>query len=80
MPKSVLLWRLSSIREIVLSGFQLEFYSPEEKTFAYWYLTRVFETELECYDSLLSTIPSGSSPIFHVESFLISLRRYACIS
>ncbi|KAF7777691.1 hypothetical protein Agabi119p4_3763 [Agaricus bisporus var. burnettii] len=57
IPKTVLLWRLSSIREIVLSGFQLEFYSPEEKTFAYWYLTRVFEMELECFENLLAAMP-----------------------
>lgn len=56
----MLLWRLSSIREIVLSGFQLEFYSPEEKTFAYWYLTRVFEMELECFENLLAAMPPGS--------------------
>ncbi|KAJ3569987.1 hypothetical protein NP233_g4697 [Leucocoprinus birnbaumii] len=59
LPNAVLLWRLSAIREIVFSGFQLELYAPEERTLAYWYLTQVFELELRCYETLLPGMPQS---------------------
>ncbi|CAK5263962.1 unnamed protein product [Mycena citricolor] len=55
-PKCVLLWRLSVVREVVLSGFQLELYTSEEKSFAYWYASQVLHAHLECLDELLSAV------------------------
>ncbi|KAH6919217.1 Mak10 subunit, NatC N-terminal acetyltransferase-domain-containing protein [Coprinopsis sp. MPI-PUGE-AT-0042] len=43
LPSTVLTIRLESIRDIVMSGFQLELYAPHEKPFAYWYLTSTLE-------------------------------------
>ncbi|KAL9714643.1 N-alpha-acetyltransferase, non-catalitic subunit [Leucoagaricus gongylophorus] len=60
VPRAILLWRLSAIQEIVFSGFQLQLYAPEERNLAYWYLTQLFELELECYDALLPSIPQSS--------------------
>ncbi|KXN91924.1 N-alpha-acetyltransferase, 35 NatC auxiliary subunit [Leucoagaricus sp. SymC.cos] len=61
VSKAILLWRLHSIREIVFSGFRLELYAPEERTLAYWYLTQLFELELECYETFLPSIPQNTS-------------------
>ncbi|KAF5349588.1 hypothetical protein D9756_008923 [Leucocoprinus leucothites] len=66
IPHAILLWRLSAIREIVFSGFQLELYGPEERTLAYWYLVQVFELELECYDALLPGMPQNTPALFEM--------------
>ena len=55
-----LLWRLSVVREVILSGFQLELYSQEEKSFAYWYAVEVIDTHLSCLDNLTSIAPQGT--------------------
>lgn len=62
LPKAVLLWRLGAIREVVLSGFQLELYTSEEKPFAYWYLAQVLETHLKCLDELLPVVDNSEYP------------------
>lgn len=55
-----LLWRLSIVREVILSGFQLELYGPEEKSFAYWYAVEVIDAHLSCLDNLTSIIREGA--------------------
>jgi hypothetical protein len=66
LPSVALLWRLSIIREIVLSGFQLELYAEEERSFAYWYAAQVMEAHLQCLDNLLPTAQAGSEiPVKH---------------
>lgn len=66
LPSVALLWRLSIIREVVLSGFQLELYAEEEKSFAYWYAAQVMEAHLQCLDSLLPMTQAGSEiPMKH---------------
>ncbi|PFH53575.1 hypothetical protein AMATHDRAFT_73372 [Amanita thiersii Skay4041] len=60
LPTVVLYWKLSTIREVIFSGFQLELYSPEETPFAYWYATQVIEAQLECLDDLCSVVSKAS--------------------
>ena len=47
------------VRDIVLSGFQLELYLDEEKTFAYWYSVKIIDEHLRCLDNLLDVVPDG---------------------
>ncbi|KAG6861782.1 hypothetical protein C0995_012286 [Termitomyces sp. Mi166 len=61
LPKVPLVWRLSAIREIVFSGFQLELFSLEERPFAYYYVSQVIEEHLSCLDDLLVVVAKGSS-------------------
>lgn len=61
-PKAVVLWRLSSMREVILSGFQLELYHPMERPFAYWFAAQVIDIHLRYLDTLLSgktVVPPG---------------------
>ncbi|KDR82005.1 hypothetical protein GALMADRAFT_221894 [Galerina marginata CBS 339.88] len=60
LPDTVLLWRLSIVREIVLSGFQLELYSDEERSFAYWYAAQVIDIHLHCLDGLFPVVAKDS--------------------
>ena len=55
-----LLWRLSVVREVILSGFQLELYGREEKSFAYWYAVEVIDAHLSCLDNLTSIVQDGA--------------------
>jgi ABC-type uncharacterized transport system YnjBCD ATPase subunit len=50
---AVLMYRLSVIREVVLSGFQMSLYTNEERVFAYWYIVQVLEMHLSCIDQLM---------------------------
>ncbi|KAJ7063693.1 Mak10 subunit, NatC N-terminal acetyltransferase-domain-containing protein [Mycena amicta] len=80
LPSCALLWRLSVIRDVVLSGFQLELYSAEERPFAYWYLSQVIEAHLECLDELLLALDPGSTPAREFgfqHSFLTALQAMA---
>ncbi|KAG6825844.1 hypothetical protein H0H93_000232, partial [Arthromyces matolae] len=61
LPKVPLIWRLGAIREIVLSGFQLELFSLEERPFAYYYASQVTEEHLSCLDDLLLVVAQDSS-------------------
>ncbi|KAF9480902.1 hypothetical protein BDN70DRAFT_877091 [Pholiota conissans] len=64
LPIIALLWRLPIVREVVLSGFQLELYAPEERAFAYWYAARVIEEHLEYLDKVLPVV-QNESPVYH---------------
>jgi len=59
MPKAVLLWRLSIIEEVLLSGFHLELYVEYEKPFVYWEMSQVIHEHLSVLDSLEKAIPKG---------------------
>jgi hypothetical protein len=59
VPDAALLWRLSIVREVVLSGIQLELYTMEEKAFAYWYVTQVIEEHLCCLDDWIPAVSKG---------------------
>ncbi|KAJ4475557.1 Mak10 subunit, NatC N-terminal acetyltransferase-domain-containing protein [Lentinula aciculospora] len=56
--KAVVLWRLASIREVILSGFQLELYHPLERPFAYWFAAQVIDVHLGFLDVLLNRMAS----------------------
>ncbi|KAF8959765.1 Mak10 subunit, NatC N-terminal acetyltransferase-domain-containing protein [Flammula alnicola] len=60
LPVVALLWRLSIVREVVLSGFQLELYAKEERSFAYWYAVQVIDAHLNCLDNVLHVVQEGS--------------------
>ncbi|KAJ7611761.1 Mak10 subunit, NatC N-terminal acetyltransferase-domain-containing protein [Roridomyces roridus] len=61
LPAAALHWRLSAIREVVLSGFQMELYTSEEKPFAYWYASQIIEAHLSCMDGVLPALPPDSN-------------------
>ncbi|KAF8191647.1 Mak10 subunit, NatC N-terminal acetyltransferase-domain-containing protein [Mycena galopus ATCC 62051] len=60
LPACALTWRLSVVREVVLSGFQLELYTAEEKPFAYWYASKVMDAHLACIDDMLLAVEPDS--------------------
>lgn len=74
IPACALVWRLSVVREVVLSGFQLELYTSEEKPFAYWYASQVIEAHLACLDDMLLAVPPGSLPRCSVQYLLTPTR------
>jgi hypothetical protein len=67
----VLSWRLSIIREVLLSGFQLELYVDDEKSFVYWELSHVAHEHLATLNSLEPVIPKGELVPRPVRSVLI---------
>jgi len=62
LPATALAWRSSTIRDVVLSGFQLELYSPEEKCFAYWYASRVIKAHIASINDLLTIVDANAEP------------------
>jgi hypothetical protein len=59
VPQIPALWRLTSIREVVLSGFQLELYTMEERAFAYWYTAQVLEDHIDCLNNIQAVVSRG---------------------
>ena len=59
LPNVILLWRLDIIREVLLSGFQLELYVEDEKSFVYWELSQVTHEHLAILHALEPVIPEG---------------------
>ncbi len=59
LPNAILLGRLSALRELVLSGFQLELYAANERPFAYWYASQIIEKHLVCIDAIISILVPG---------------------
>ncbi|KAK7438437.1 N-alpha-acetyltransferase, non-catalitic subunit [Stygiomarasmius scandens] len=49
-----LYYRLSCMREVLLSGFLLELYNAYEKDFAYWYTAKILEEQLDLLDEFVS--------------------------
>ncbi|KAH9890498.1 Mak10-domain-containing protein [Cubamyces lactineus] len=60
LPQAAQLRRLSTSREIILSGFQQELYASEEKPIAYWYLTRILDVHIGCIEDLLPIMPNDT--------------------
>lgn len=60
VPRTAQLWRLTAMRDVILSGFQQELYAPEERPIAYWYLCRVLDTHLACIEDLLPVVPQST--------------------
>ena len=78
LPDVALLWRLSVVREVILSGFQLELYGREEKSFAYWYAMEVIDAHLSCLDNLTSVAQEGThSQLFNCFGFVFSEVKYS---
>lgn len=55
----MLLWRLSIIREVLLSGFQLELYVEDEKPFVYWELSQVAHEYISTLNALEPVVLKG---------------------
>jgi len=73
----VLLWRLSIIREVLLSGFQLELYVEDEKSFVYWQLGQVVHEHTSILNGLEPIIPKDTGAyeeLIFVRSFLNAFR------
>ncbi|KAF8437566.1 Mak10 subunit, NatC N-terminal acetyltransferase-domain-containing protein [Boletus edulis BED1] len=64
---TVLVRRLSVIREVIYSGTQLSLYSAEERVFAYWYASQVLDMQLSCMDELIPGLQG--SPAFDEYQF-----------
>ncbi|KJA19072.1 hypothetical protein HYPSUDRAFT_144144 [Hypholoma sublateritium FD-334 SS-4] len=72
LPSAALLWRLAIVRDIVLSGVQLELYAPGERSFAYWYAAQVIDAHLEILDNMLPVVRKGL-PIHEEMTYQIQL-------
>lgn len=59
MPKLALLWRLDTILDVVLSGFELDLYVADERPFAYWYAMRTVEAALEIVREMKGVVIEG---------------------
>jgi len=68
----MLLWRLSIMREVLLSGFRLELYVDDEKSFVYWELSQVIHEHLATFNALEPVIPKDTG----AHSELIFVREY----
>ncbi|KAF8496772.1 hypothetical protein F5888DRAFT_364175 [Russula emetica] len=69
--------KLSIIREVLLSGFQLELYVDDEKSFVYWELSHVAHEHLATLNSLEPVIPKDSrayGELIFVRSYLNAFR------
>ncbi|KAL4265808.1 MAK10 family protein [Pleurotus pulmonarius] len=60
IPNAVLSWRLSVIREVIFSGFQLDLYTSEERAFAYLYAAQTMEKHISCLEQLSGIVPAGT--------------------
>ncbi|KAG6827820.1 hypothetical protein H0H92_010336 [Tricholoma furcatifolium] len=61
LPKVPLMWRLTAIRGIIFSGFQLELFSLEERPYAYYYASRLIEDHLSILDDLLFKVAEDTT-------------------
>lgn len=80
VPMAASMRRLAAAREVILSAFEQELYAPEEVPIAYWYLSRILETHLECIDEVLAFTAEGwegYEEIAFQASFLTALQLMA---
>ena len=61
MPLAILHWRALIIRDIILSGFELDLYTDEERVFAYWYLSKALGVHESNVRELLGIVPECES-------------------
>lgn len=54
-----MLWQISVAREIILSGFQQELYTTNERPVAYWYTAQVLRIHLLLLEMLRKIVPEG---------------------
>ncbi|OCB91093.1 hypothetical protein A7U60_g1658 [Sanghuangporus baumii] len=66
IPLAILHWRAGIARDIVLSGFELELHAPDERPFAYWYLSEILQTHEEVLKELLSAVPEDTPARNHL--------------
>jgi len=81
LPNVILLWRLDIIREVLLSGFQLELYVEDEKSFVYWELSQVAHEHLAILHALEPVISEGElvSKLIVLALDLRSIGRYRSV-
>ena len=73
LPNVILLWRLDIIQEVLLSGFQLELYLDDEKSFVYWELGQVTHEHLATLHALEPVIPEGEL-VFKLTVLVLNIR------
>ena len=59
VPLAILHFRLIVIRDIILTGFELELYSYDERPFAYWYLAKICDGQTRVSRKLAEIAPSS---------------------
>ena len=59
MPNAAIAWRVSIVRDVVLSGLQSDLYTIDQRAFAYWYLTRVIDEHLNFLRDVFPTVSRG---------------------
>jgi len=57
LASAALIPRFSIIREIVLSGFKMEIYSPQERCFAYFYASEVCTAQIGELENIVLVTP-----------------------
>ncbi|KIP07499.1 hypothetical protein PHLGIDRAFT_105599 [Phlebiopsis gigantea 11061_1 CR5-6] len=67
LPATAASWKLTTAREIVLSGFQQELYASYERPLAYWCLAKVIEQHLENLETLKESVPAESDAFYELE-------------
>lgn len=68
IPLAILHWRIGAIRDIILSGFELDLYSVDERAFCYWYLSQVLFTHDRVIRQLMELVPRGKSDLIGLNS------------
>ncbi|EJD06227.1 uncharacterized protein FOMMEDRAFT_166473 [Fomitiporia mediterranea MF3/22] len=66
IPLVILHWRAGIVRDIILSGFELELYAAEERPFAYWYLSEVLGSHEAILQELLNAVPEDTPAHNHL--------------
>lgn len=74
LPKLALLWRLETILDVILSGFELDLYVADERPFAYWYALRTVEGALEIVGELREVVIEGGLSF----TYISATRRCKC--
>ena len=59
LPLAILHWRICVVRDLILSGFELELYAVDEHPFAYWYLSQILVVHESTLRDLLDLVTDG---------------------
>ncbi|THH13088.1 hypothetical protein EW146_g7094 [Bondarzewia mesenterica] len=65
--KTILIWRLRTIFDVIFAGFQLDLYVADEKPFAYWYASHIIGTYLSMVDNIAPIVPKDSATYSELE-------------
>ena len=54
------------LRDIILSGFELELYMHDERPFAYWYLAQISQLHVSVVGDVIENLPEGANYLYYV--------------